>query len=340
MRPGLHNALTDVHGIEVGHWSDDVGLTGVTVILARAGAVAGVDVRGAAPGTRETDLLEPGNLVELAQAVVLTGGSAFGLDAAGGVVRYLEERGLGQRVGQGHVVPIVPAAVIYDLEVGDPGARPTARHGHLAATSASSSAPLQGSVGAGSGARAGGYKGGVGSASSELESGLVVGALMVVNSLGRTFDPSDGRLFAQELGLEGEFPSWRPAYGRTTGPKDRDYRSLIPDDSALAGGNTTIGVIATNARLDKSQVRKLAQLAHDGIARAVRPAHTMFDGDTVFALATGEMRLEGNAGLARLGAVAADTVSRAIVHAMLAATGVKGLPSYRDAFPAPSRRDG
>jgi L-aminopeptidase/D-esterase-like protein len=333
---GADNAITDVPGIEVGHWTDPHALTGTTVILAGGGAVAGVDVRGAAPGTRETDLLDPVNLVQRVQAVVLSGGSAFGLDSAGGVMRYLEERGQGQDVGGGRVVPIVPAAVIFDLDVGSWEMRPSGEHGYLAAVNAVPRNSEQGNVGAGTGARAGGLKGGLGGASTELSDGLVVGALVVVNSIGRAHDPESGALFGSELGLDGEFESLRAAPAGMA-LFDRDYGRLFAANP-LAGRNTTIGVVATNARLDKAQAKKMAQMAHDGMTRAIRPAHTMFDGDTIFALATGQgEEVMGSAPLARLGAIAADTFTRAIVHAMLAATSAGGLECHRDAFPSAYR---
>lgn len=329
--PGKSNSITDVPGIEVGHATDSGALTGTTAVLCRGGAVAGVDVRGSAPGTRETDLLEPENLVQKVQAIVLSGGSAFGLDSAAGVMRYLEERGLGQPVGGGMVVPIVPAAVIYDLEVGDGSRRPTAQTGYRAASEATSDRPEQGNVGAGTGARAGGLKGGVGSASAVLEGGIVVGALVVVNSLGRTHDPATGQLYGRALELGGEFAGLAPA--APLEPGGDDYREIFPEDASLAGRNTTIGVVACNARLDKAQARKVAKASHDGLARAIRPAHTLFDGDTIFALATGEQEVDGPADLARLGAIAADVFSRAVVHAMLEARSAGGLDSYGDRYP-------
>lgn len=332
LRAGADNAITDVPGIEVGHFSDLVGLTGVTTILCREGAVTGVDVRGAAPGTRETDLLEPGNLVQKVQAIVLAGGSAFGLDAAAGVMRFLEERGHGQVVAEDRVVPIVPAAVLFDLDVGSWESRPTAEHGYLAAENASSERPAMGNVGAGTGAKAAGVKGGLGSASAVFENGLIVGALVVVNSAGRTFDPEAGGFFARDLELGQEFGQLGIPQGEAR-RAGSDYSELIPDSGSRVGGNTTIGVVATNALLDKAQVRILARASHDGMARAIRPAHTVFDGDTIFAMATGEQRLSGPAEQARLGAVAGDVFSRAVVHAMLAAQSVSGLKSYCDLFP-------
>lgn len=332
---GHHNDITDVPGVEVGQATDERALTGVTVVLTRTGAVAGVDVRGAAPGTRETDLLDPENLVQQVQAIVLSGGSAFGLDAAGGVMRYLEEQSLGQDVGNGRVVPIVPAAVIFDLDVGSCTERPDAGYGFRAALAATHEQVEQGNVGVGAGARAGGLKGGLGSASAVMSDGLVAGALAVVNSVGRPHDPATGELHGRGLELGSEFgglPAADPAVRRREG---EEYSDIFPAGGPLPGRNTTLAVVATNARLDKSQARRLAQMAHDGIARAILPAHTMFDGDTVFALATGDRELTGPAELARLGAVIADTLTRAIVRGVLAAKSVPSLQCYRDAFPNP-----
>lgn len=338
LRPGKDNSISDVPGVEVGHATEAEALTGVTAVLTRGGAVAGVDVRGAAPGTRETDLLDPVNLVQHVQAIVLSGGSAFGLESASGVMRYLEEQGVGQAVGGGRVVPIVPAAVIFDLDVGSATLRPTAEDGYRAAASATASPPEQGSVGAGTGARAGGLKGGLGCASAVFggESGaeLVVGAIAVVNAVGRAHDPLTGELYGHGLGFPGEFGELTPpSENGFRGSEDRDYSTLFPADAALAGRNTTIGVVATNARLNKAQARKLAQMAHDGLARAIRPAHTMFDGDTIFALSTGDRELTGQSEMAMLGAVAADVFGRALVHGMIRATSAGGLNSYCDAFP-------
>lgn len=336
LRPGRHNAISDIPGIELGHATDQEALTGATVVLARAGAVAGVDVRGSAPGTRETDLLEPGNLVQKAQAILLTGGSAYGLAAASGVMRYLEENGLGQVVAEGRVVPIVPAAALFDLDIGSWEVRPGELHGYEAASSAGSGRPAMGNVGAGTGAKAGGVKGGVGSASALMEDGLVVGALAAVNSAGRAFDPDTGAFYARHLELDGEFglassPGREQRGGE--GAADSGYLDLLPDGVSRVGRNTTLGVVATNAALDKAQARKLAQVTHDGMARALRPVHTIFDGDTIFAMATGERELTGPWQQARLAAVAADVFARAVVHGMLAARGAGGVPSYHDLFP-------
>ncbi|RDI96321.1 peptidase S58 family protein [Meiothermus sp. QL-1] len=321
MQPGPHNAITDVPGILVGHYTDLTHLTGVTVVYPEGGAVAGVDVRGSAPGTRETDLLSPTHLVEKVHAVVLAGGSAFGLEAAGGVMRYLEERGVGYPAGPDIRVPIVPAAVIFDLGVGSARVRPTALCGYRAAQNLRTGPVEQGSVGAGTGARSGGLKGGVGSASVVLEGGLVVGALAVANAHGRAHDPKSGELYARYLELEGEFRLRHP-------PRPLQVPDYPPPPEAPFH-HTVIGCVATNAKLSKAQAQKVAQMAHDGIARAIHPAHTMFDGDTIFCLATGALPLKGPAELSLLGAAAADVFARALVHGILHARSVGGLPSYR-----------
>ncbi len=325
MRPGPHNAITDVPRIQVGHHTDLEHLTGVTVVYPQGGAVAGVDVRGGAPGTRETDLLDPANLVEQVHAVVLAGGSAFGLEAAAGVVRYLEERGVGYPVGEaGEVarVPIVPAAVIFDLMVGSPKVRPTAEDGYRAAANLRGGPVAQGTVGAGTGARNGGLKGGVGTASLVLPGGRVVGALVVANAYGRVHDPKSGELYARYLEVAGEFRLKRPPQPLT--PPDHTEAPLSPFPR-----QTVIGCVAVNARLSKAQAQRVARMAHDGIARAIQPAHTLFDGDTLFCLATGGEPVQSPAELSLLGAVAADVVARAIVHGVLHARSAGGLVSYR-----------
>jgi L-aminopeptidase/D-esterase-like protein len=318
-------AITDVVGVKVGHHTLSERPTGCTVILTEAGAVGGVDVRGGAPGTRETALLDPVGTVQKVHAVVLSGGSAFGLDAASGVVRYLEERGIGF---DAHVarVPIVTGAILFDLAVGGaPDIRPDAACGYAAASEAASGPVAEGSVGAGAGATVGklaagkpvgstrAMKGGVGTASVRLSDGLLVGALVAVNSLGDVIDPGTGEIVA---GVRTE-----------DGTGLADARLLIRSQPAVGGigENTTIGVVATNASLTKAQATKLAQMAQDGLARAVYPAHTPWDGDTMFALATGE--LAGEPDLTVIGALAADAVAEAIVRAVRAATGLEGIPS-------------
>lgn len=323
MSPTFPNAtLTAVPGIRVGHATDPVGLTGCTVILCEQGAVSGVDQRGGAPGTRETDLLRPLHLIQKVHAVLLAGGSAFGLAAADGVMRYLEERGVGfdTRVAR---VPIVPAAIIFDLDIGDSHARPDAAMGYAACSAATDSPVAVGNVGAGTGATAGkilgikrAMKSGVGSAAVELGGGLIVGALVVANPLGDIVDPSTGEILAgtRRVGSE-EFADTLAT-----------MRSLVGKVALRFASSTVIGVVATNARLSKEEANKVAQMAQDGIARAVRPAHTMFDGDTIFALASGDRRADVNL----VGAYAAEVVAKAIVGAARAAEGAGGLPAWRD----------
>jgi len=329
MKAGPLNAITDVPGVKVGHYTDALNLTGTTVVLVEQGAVAGVDVRGSAPGTRETDLLHPANLVEQVQAVVLSGGSAYGLEAAGGVMRYLEERGLGYRVGEGEVVPIVPAAALFDLGVGSYAVRPGAEQGYQAALLAHGGPVEQGNVGAGTGAKTGGLKGGLGSASVVLDDGLRVGAIVAANAHGRAWDPASGELYARWLELAGEFGLKRPPRPILSPP---DHSDLLR--SPLQLRSTVIGVVATNARLSKAQAQKVAMMAHDGIARAITPAHTMFDGDVIFALGTGEHETATPAQLSRLGALAADVFARALIHGLLHARSVEGLLCYRELYDA------
>lgn len=316
-------SLTDVPGLKVGHWTDSRRPTGCTVVLAEAGAVAGVDVRGSAPGTRETDLLNPVNSVEEVQAVVLSGGSAYGLDSASGVVRYLAERRLGFPTSAG-VVPIVPAAILFDLGLGDPSIFPDAAAGYAAATQAGQ-VVAEGSTGAGAGATVGklegmgrAMKGGIGTASVRVGE-LVVGALVAVNAVGDILDPQTGTVVA---GVRTE-----------TGEGLADARRLLLSGlrSSLSairpGENTTIAVVATNAAFTKTAMTKIAQMAHDGLARAIYPCHTPWDGDTVFALST-----KGFAGadLGQTGALAAEALSRAVIRAVLSAEGLPGIPSVRD----------
>jgi L-aminopeptidase/D-esterase-like protein len=317
-------AITDVAGIKVGHFTDSRRPTGCTVILVEESAVAGVDVRGAAPGTRETDLLDPVNTVQMVHAILLAGGSAFGLEAATGVVRYLEERGIGYNVGVARV-PIVPAAILFDLGVGDPKFRPDAEAGYKACKAASSGAPGEGNVGAGAGATVGklfgmsrAMKGGIGTSSIKLESGVTVGAIVAVNAVGDVFDHSTGKPIA--------------------GARTKDGKSLLNSMAAilggeplppmLAGASTTIGVVATDAVMTKAQATKVAQMAHDGLARAINPVHTAADGDTIFALATGKSTKAANVTL--IGALAAEAMSRAVIRAMRSAKGLPGLPSAAD----------
>ena len=321
--------LTDVRGLRVGQFTDPRRPTGCSVVIAPEGAVGGVDVRGAAPGTRETDLLGPANLVGVVHAVLLSGGSAWGLDAASGVMRWLEEHGIGLRVGAapGQTVPIVPAAVLFDLHVGDARIRPSADAGYAACAAASSDAPTQGNVGAGAGATVGklfgmgqAMKGGIGSAAVTLN-GVTVGALIAVNALGDVVDPATGAPLAGA----------RTADGRALRGSVAAVLAGEAPLSLLAGVNTTIGVVATDAPLTKAQCQRLAGAGHDGLARAIRPVHTMSDGDTLFALATGQApALDFNV----LCIMAAEAVARACVNAVRAAEGIK-----TDTFDLPSASD-
>jgi L-aminopeptidase/D-esterase-like protein len=323
----LYNSITDVPGIEVGHAQDDDALTGCTVVICRQGAVAGVDVRGGAPGTRETDLLHPLNVVEQVNAIMLAGGSAFGLDAASGAMRYLSEQGLGFNAGPA-LVPIVPAAIIFDLGVGRSDVRPDSEMGYRACLAASSSPSPEGNIGAGAGASVGkilgpshAMKSGIGAASIGLPGDLVVGALAVVNCLGDVLDPATGQIVA------GARPIEEPSSGAPPGSFPGTQELL----KSFLGGtlpgfstreNTVLGVVAVNARLTKAQATKLAQMAQDGLARSIRPAHTMWDGDTVFALGTGEMQAD----ISTLGAFAADALSLAILRAVRMSSAAGGLP--------------
>jgi len=313
--PGAVSAITQVAGIEVGHFTDTRRPTGCTVIIAREGAVAGVDVRGAAPGTRETDLLHPSNLVDRVHAITLAGGSAWGLDAASGVMQWLEENGIGLDVKYG-LVPIVPAAVLFDLPVGDARIRPDAQAGYAACVAASRNTPLEGNVGAGAGALVGklygihrAMRGGIGTASITVD-GITVGAMVACNALGDVVDPTSGHVIAGARTADGlGLLNIRNAILAGEVPKP-----------LLAGTNTTIGVVATDAVLTQAQAHRLAQVAHDGLARAINPVHTMSDGDTMFALGTGASGK--TAGMMVLSTLAAEVTARAIVRAVRAATGV------------------
>ncbi len=310
--------ITDVAGIEVGHHTLSARPTGCSVVLCRDGAVAGVDVRGGAPGTRETDLLAPDALVEHIHAVLLSGGSAFGLDAAGGVMRWLEERGIGFRLGNA-TVPIVPAAVLFDLMNGDHRVRPDAQAGYAACDAASSQTSAQGRLGAGAGAMVGklfGFDrsspGGIGSASIQVN-GVTLGALIAVNAVGDVVDPNTGRIVAGARADDGSFINTQAAL------LDGRAGTLLRTTPAAtrAGGATVIGVIATDAALTKAQCKRLALMAHDGLAHVIRPAHTPADGDTIFALSTG--RSNAAPDLMQLGAMAAHVVSGAVLRAVMKA---------------------
>ncbi|MCD0481667.1 P1 family peptidase [Streptacidiphilus sp. ASG 303] len=360
--PGPRNAITDVPGLRVGHarLPGALALSGTTVVLAPpGGAVAAVDVRGSGPGTRETDALTPGNVVERVDAVVLTGGSAYGLAAADGVAAWLEEAGRGHRVGPdpAQVVPVVPTAALFDLgRGGDFRARPDAATGRAAVAAAAASpegAPVeQGAVGAGTGAMTAGMRGGVGTASAVLPGGVTVAALVAVNALGSTVDPATGLPYGVGDGLR--YADGTPEFPlRVPGPEAaerarRRLRELAAEREALSPLNTTLGVVATDARLDRAHTRKLAAVAHDGMARAVRPCHSLADGDTVFALATGTAGPPParpgllpehaaadavNALLAAVADVFARAVAHAVLHAEPATTPWGHLPSYRELHP-------
>ncbi|MGQ0576793.1 MAG: P1 family peptidase [Pseudonocardia sp.] len=315
MRCGRHNCLTDVDGLRVGHAEVPGGLSGTTVVLAPpGGAVGGVDVRGAAPGTRETDLLDPRNTVERVHAVLLSGGSAFGLAAADGVTGWLEAAGEGFAV-PGGVVPIVPAAVVFDLgRGGDFGLRPTAATGAAACAAAVSGPVPRGVCGAGTGALAGGLKGGIGTASAVLGDGATVAALVVLNAAGSAVDPLTGDPYGARFGLDGEFAPLRPDAAA--------LRAAAEAARPTPGTNTTLAVLATDVTLDKAGCARLAATGHDGLARALDPVHTVMDGDTIFALATGARATPDLGPLAALQAAAAHVVSRAVAHALLAAVTV------------------
>jgi L-aminopeptidase/D-esterase-like protein len=319
-----NGSLTAVPGIKVGHHTLAERPTGCTVVLVEGDAVGGVSQRGGAPGTRETDLLNPLNMVDKVNAVVLAGGSAFGIEAATGAVHWLEEHNIGWDVRIAKV-PIVPAAILFDLGVGgDPKVRPTADCGYKAAAAASSDPVPEGSVGAGAGATVGKFgggnrstKAGIGSASIALPNGLIVGAIVAVNAVGDIVDPSTGAVVAGVRKPDNTFADAR-----------KILRSGAAFERPRAGENTTIGVVATNARLTKAQVNRMALMADDGYARAIAPSHTNGDGDTVFSLATG--RWDGTADITIIGALAAEAMADAVVRAGTQATSVAGIPAARD----------
>ncbi len=325
----FHDSLIDIAGIQVGHAQNLEAMTGCTVVLYRKGAIGGVDQRGGAPGTRETDLLRPMHLVSRIHAVVLCGGSAYGLDAAGGVMRFLEERNIGFDAGK-IKVPIVCAAVIYDRDLGNPNIRPDAEMGYQACLNADSGCLPTGNVGAGTGATVGkifgiqhAMKSGIGTACEDLGNGLLVGALIVVNSFGDVIDPQSQKIIA------GARPFSSGTFKSRQKDKFADTMRVLKTPIAKTimsiadTRNTVIGVIVTNASLSKEETNKVAQMSHDGLANAIFPAHTMFDGDTLFALSTGKKR--GNVNI--IGAYAAHAVSRAIVNAVKSAKSITGLPA-------------
>jgi len=320
------DSITEVSGIEVGHAQNDEALTGCTVVLCRKGAVAGVDVCGSAPGTRETDLLNPINLVEKVHAIVLAGGSAFGLDAASGVMRYLEEHKIGFNTGVAKV-PIVPAAILYDLNLGDKNIRPDAEMGYQACLSASKDRVAEGNVGAGTGASVGklfgnalAMKSGLGSASMDIGNRIIVGAIAAVNAWGDVIE--DGKIIAGlRSGNVGPLRVGGKEYFADTLKMMRTFagRNVM---RLATKANTVIGVVATNAALTKVEATKVAQMAHDGLARTIRPAHTMLDGDTIFVLSTGNKKSD----VTTIGTFAAETMAQAILRAVKTSASAGGLP--------------
>jgi L-aminopeptidase/D-esterase-like protein len=313
-------SISDIPGIRVGHAQDEEAGTGVTVVLCEEGVTAGVDVRGGGPGTRETDCLNPVNFIEKVHAICLSGGSAYGLDSASGVMQYLEEQGKGLPVGVG-IVPIVPGAVLFDLPVGRPDIRPDKAMGYQACLNARGDNRAQGNVGAGTGASVGKtrgpfsvMKGGLGIAGRRLGD-LIITAIVAVNCYGDVIDPRTGKIIAGTL--------------EEDGINFADSMKVLCGDTIvnpLAGTNTTLGVVASNARLTKSQAAKVAQMSHDGFARAINPIHTMYDGDTIFCLATGEVEAD----ITTLGSVAAEVMAEAIVNGVKAANSAYGLPGYKE----------
>ncbi len=326
---GKSNSITDVAGLAAGHFSDNQATCGVTVVICEKGAVAGVDVRGAAPGTRETDLLNPINLVEQVQAVVLSGGSVYGLAASDGVVQWLAQKKLGFPVDAEHVAPIVPAAVLFDLGRGADFIPPVKPDWGFQACESAQTGPLpQGCCGAGTGAVSGGIKGGLGTASQVMESGITVAAVVAVNSLGSVINPQTGKVWEQDIEIDNEFA------GQT-----KRRVQLPPADAASPATNTTIGIVATDAVLSKVQATKIAQMAHDGLARAIRPSHTMFDGDTIFCLATSREELPVDVdtypglrvpAINDIGHAAAECMARAIIHGVLSAKTMGSYLAFRD----------
>ena len=314
--------LTSIPGFKVGHAQDLEAITGCTVILCPPGTVGGIDQRGGAPGTRETDLLHPLHLVNQVNAVLLTGGSAFGLDAAAGVMRYCEENKMGVDVGPTHV-PIVPAAVLFDLGIGDPKVRPDADMGYQACKNASQDPPAEGNVGAGTGATVGkilsmkmATKSGIGTVSVDIGGGGKVAAIVAVNAFGDVVDPETSEIIAGARGLKG-FADTLKVMKSFVGRKVMSFAS--------AADNTVIGAVATNVKLNKEQITKVAQMAHNGLARTIRPAFSMFDGDTVFALSAGEVEMDLNI----VGAYAAIAYQEAILRAVRSAEKIAGLPAAK-----------
>jgi L-aminopeptidase/D-esterase-like protein len=336
-KPSADNAtLTAIDGIKVWHFTRTERPTGCTVVFVKDGTVGAVDVRGGAPGTRETDLLNPVNDVQIVNAIVLAGGSAYGLDAASGVVRWLDEHHIGYPVGSAGVVPIVPAAILIDLWFGgDPTIRPTAECGYRAIEAATDAPVQEGNVGAGAGATIGKFHGvtssgnggpmkaGIGSSAIKLPNGLVVAALVAVNAFGDIIDPETGAVVAGVRGSDGKLADARKLLRHTGSTGGR------------TGENTTLGVVATNARLTKVQAQKMAQMAQDGYARSISPIHTPYDGDTIFSLATGTW--DGDANYGTIGALAAEAMADAVLRAATQASASHGLPSARELGTIPAR---
>ena len=321
----MNNGITDVPGITVGHWTDRKAITGCTAILCPSGSLGGVSVRGASPGTRETDVLNPINRVEEVHAIMLSGGSAYGLGVADGAMRYLEENGIGVKVGDS-VVPIVPSAILFDLGIGDSKVRPNAENGYHACKYASGDPVEQGSIGAGTGATVAktqgtqkAVKGGLGSASIDLGDGLLVGAIVAVNAIGSVYDPENGLLLAGP---------------RIDGIMSNSMDDLISGNSFKLpdiNANTTIGVVATNARLTKAQAKRLASSAQDGLALAIRPSHLIGDGDTMFSISTGEQgNIDAFSDMNRIIAGAIQAVANSIKNAIQFAETMGGVPAVRD----------
>jgi L-aminopeptidase/D-esterase-like protein len=323
-----NNSITAVPGIKVGHETDEIALTGCTVVLCEEGAIGGIDQRGGAPGTRETDLLRPMHLVQNIHAITLSGGSAFGLEVASGVMQYLEEKGIGFNTGVARV-PIVPAAILFDLGIGDASVRPDSSMGYKACQNASSDIPLDGNVGAGTGCTIGkilgqgqAMKSGIGSASLDIGCGIIVGAIVAVNAWGDIIDPMDGEIIAGARSTKlGPFKIGGTGYFANT---MQVMKSFIGRSSLgfVSRGNTVIGVVATNAKLDKSGANKVAQMAHNGLARTIRPAHTMLDGDTIFCIGTGKRKADVNI----VGSFAVEVVMQAILRAVRSARSAGGIP--------------
>lgn len=320
-------SLTDVEGLKVGHWTDTKRPTGCTAVIAEKGAIAGVDVRGGSPGTRETDLLNPVNTVQQIYAVMLSGGSAFGLDTASGAMRWLDEQNIGYKMGPLNV-PIVPAAILFDLGVGDGKIRPNAESGYKACAAATTGPVQEGNVGAGAGATIGkllghqfAMKSGLGSASIKVgDTGVVVAAMVAVNAVGDIWDRHTGKVIAGARSATPGGDGLAHAMDQLLAGKGM----ILPQ----SGTNTTIGVVATNALLSKDEATKVAQMAQDGYARAINPAHTPLDGDTIFALSTGSFK--GKVWVGAVGAIAAVAMSRAVIRAVTQATGILGFPAFAD----------